>query len=432
MILIGDHDACGRSDFWTNGSHLTAHSASCFTAVLLLWVTLVAGVGSGVAGEPDWPRWYGELRLGEAVLLDTTPARGIGMSRMQQATAFTLGAEVRAGFSIEVAGDAFETGLENGGRSIGEYGIFALVTQARLSFPIARLTPYVTGGAGLAFTEFNDRKPPGFGRRIEADDTAPAGTIGAGIHYAISEDVALGIDARYLFSPGHEVTIDGVRRRVDVQALLATGSLRLQAPAGMAGQPTDVTTIGRYYLAFRLGGSTLLRSQIAPGLVAEPENAAIAGTLNAAFGVAIGRDITPFLGVEIAGDGYEPILSARGVGSIAEYAIYTVVPQLRVRYPLLRGHLVPYAVVGVGVSWAEVNDKKPRSVQVDPHGSDYGIVGVLGAGGEYFLTRNIAVGLETKYQAVRGHEIEVAGRNRNVRVDAFLTSAALRVYLGAR
>ena len=46
--------------------------------------------------------------------------------------------------------------------TIGEYGVFALMPQVRLRYPLfrGRLVPYVIGGAGVAFTDFNDRKTP--------------------------------------------------------------------------------------------------------------------------------------------------------------------------------------------------------------------------------------------------------------------------------
>ena len=180
----------------------------------------------------------------------------------------------------------------------------------------------------------------------------------------------------------------------------------------------------------RLGGSAILDSKIGRDLLAEPENAAVGG-LSTVFGLAVGYDATRFVGFELAADGHEYIVTVRGVGTIAEYAVYTVVPQLRVRYSLVRGYLVPYAVVGIGVSWAETNDTKARAIDLDVHGrEDVGIVGVVGAGAEYFLTRNIAVGLETNYHAIRGHEFKVAARSRKVSIDALLTSAALRIYFG--
>jgi opacity protein-like surface antigen len=408
-------------------------------AAIALAATLVTGIGVSAAGDPEWPRWYGAARLGDAVLLDTSPASGVGMSRRQQSTGFTLGVDLGPLISIEIAGDAFETNLttdvfedgERVRRDIGEYGIFAIVPQGRLKFPTGSWTPYLAAGIGVAVSEFNDRKKPGFGRRIRAEGTAPAIAVGAGIDYAFSEDVALGIDARYLHSPGHPVTIDGDRRRLDVHAMLATASLRLLLDASVAGMPAEVTTVGRYYLALRLGGAGILDSRIGRDLVAEPENAAIGGALNTLYGIAVGYDLTRFVGFELTADGHESIVAVRGVGAVVEYAIYTVVPQIRARYPLVRGFLVPYAVLGVGVSWAETNDKKARAIELDVHGGeDVGVAGVVGVGAEYFLTRNIAVGLEAKYQVIRGHEIGVAGRSRDVSVSAFLGSAGVRVYFG--
>ena len=423
---------------------MTAHRprllARRFVSAIAVVTGVVTAVGGSAAAEPAWPRWYGAVRLGDAVLLDTKPAEGIGTSRRQQSTGFTFGVDLGPRLSIEVAGDAFETNLnthvfEEGVRTrrdIGEYGFFAIVPQARWRFPIGSWTPYVFGGVGVAVSEFNDRKKPGFGRRIHAADTAPAVTVGAGIDYAISDDIALGIDARYLHSPGHTVTIDGDQRSLDVHAMLATAVVRLLLDGSVAGMPPG-TTAGRYYLALRFGGSAILESRVGRDLVAEAENAAVAGVFNNLFGVAVGYDATRFVGFELTADGHEPKLAVRGVGTIAEYAIYTVVPQLRVRYPLGRGDLVPYAVVGIGVSYAETNDKKARALTLDVHGrGDIGIAGVVGAGAEYFLTPNIAVGLEAKYQAVREHAIEVAGRSRDVAVDAFLGSAGVRVYLGPR
>ena len=52
--------------------------------------------------------------------------------------------------------------------------------------------------------------------------------------------------------------------------------------------------------------------------------------------------------------------------------MYTAMPLLRARYPVLEGRLTPY--VG-GTSW--------------------GVAGALGVGLEYFVANNIAIGIET-------------------------------------
>jgi hypothetical protein len=49
-------------------------------------------------------------------------------------------------------------------------------------------------------------------------------------------------------------------------------------------------------------------------------------------------------------------------------------------------------------------------------------------GVDYFLVRNIAVGVEGKYLIVRGHDVTVAGETSSLNLDSFVTSLGLRVY----
>jgi hypothetical protein len=134
--------------------------------------------------------------------------------------------------------------------------------------------------------------------------------------------------------------------------------------------------------------------------------------------------------VELAADGHEPILKVRGVGAVGEYAVYTVVPQIRLRYPMLGGRVVPYLLGGVGISYAEFNDRKPHGLHARVDGTDYGIALATGVGLEYFVTNNIALGLETRYQTSQGHQLRLADRTHNVHVDAVLITAGVRIYLG--
>ena len=53
-----------------------------------------------------------------------------------------------------------------------------------------------------------------------------------------------------------------------------------------------------------------------------------------------------YLGGELSGDLFERRLKVQGFGSVGEYAVTAIVPQIRVRYPLLDGKLTPYAVAG--------------------------------------------------------------------------------------
>jgi opacity protein-like surface antigen len=403
-------------------------------AMLVLAAAVVTAARPCRAAEDAWPRWYGAVRLGAGVLLDTHPARGIELSPLQQATGLSLGADLGPHVSLELAGDVFETSLQINGRSIGEYGMAVLVPQLRLRTPLAdrRVEAYVLGGVGVSHAEFNDRKEPGIGVSIEADDVSLVGSIGAGIDYFVTDSIALGVETRYVVSRGHEVVLAGQRRDMDIDALLATAHLRLLVPSrrGAPASPIDFDTAGRFYLGARIGGAVLADSRIANDIVAKPENAAIAGEFNHVFMVGAGVDLSRHIGFELAAWGYEPIVTVRGVGAVGEYAVYAVVPQIRVRYPLLNDRLVPYALVGIGGSYAEFNDRKPRGAQTDVDGIDFGIA--LGAGGgvEYFLSSAIALGLETYYHVSRGHELKVAGRRRAVDIDALLTTAGVRIYFG--
>ena len=67
--------------------------------------------------------------------------------------------------------------------TIGEYGVFAVMPQIRLRYPFLgdKLVPYIVGGGGIAFTDFNDRKAPVFGVSVKDESTTRVGTIGAGI-----------------------------------------------------------------------------------------------------------------------------------------------------------------------------------------------------------------------------------------------------------
>lgn len=408
---------------------------------LQLAVALVLLVGwprPGAAVEEGWPSWYVVPRVGTAVLTDTHLAPGIGASRTQQNTGVSIGIDLSPRVGLELAGDAFETNVKLGVHNVGEYGVFTLVPQLRVRFPIerTRLTPYVVAGVGVSFAEFNDRKERGIGLHVRAGDTAVVGTVGGGLEYAVAPDVALGVDVRYLTARGHDIKIADAGGKADLDALLVSGALRLllepdgfaRSADSTAGDPTRFL-----YVALRAGGATATRSRIARGVEAQPEHAAIAGRLNLLFGVAVGADLTRHLGVEVAADGHEYVLDVPGSGSAGEYAIYTVVPQVRARYPLLDDRLVPYALAGLGVSYAEFNDRKPHGFESRLRGTDYGAVATVGAGVEWFVSRAIALGLETKYQHfLAGHQLRLAGEARDSRPHALLTTAGFRVYFGSR
>ena len=104
---------------------------------------------------------------------------------------------------------------------------------------------------------------------------------------------------------------------------------------------------------------------------------------------------------------------------------------LRARYPVMGDRLVPYALAGVGLGFLEDNDR--TVVGVDPtvpriSAQNFGVVGTIGAGLEYFIFNNMALGVESRYVR-HNNTIEADGRDRTVELDTILLTTGLRIYL---
>jgi OmpA-like transmembrane domain len=139
--------------------------------------------------------------------------------------------------------------------------------------------------------------------------------------------------------------------------------------------------------------------------------------------------IRRYLGLELAIEGYEVVMALRGVGIVGEYAVDAVVPQMRLRYPLLGDRLVPYLIGGAGLGHAEFNDRKPRGSAFSIKGHTDAVAFTAGAGIEYFATRRIALGAETKYFYSPNHPITVDGHAASGSLQSVIASVGLRVYL---
>lgn len=187
------------------------------------------------------------------------------------------------------------------------------------------------------------------------------------------------------------------------------------APSVQAQDTEDL----RGYLGVRLGITAGIDTDIGGGLGATPNEQII--------GVSLGLNLGPYLGLEIAGDGWERNMRFGG-RTIGEFAMYTGIPMLRARYPLLEGRLTPYALAGLGVGYTEFNDRKRPGFGVDVGGTSWGVVGAVAVGLEYFVANNIAIGVETKYIVSRDQEIRVNGRQQSLDLDTVLATAGLRLF----
>jgi opacity protein-like surface antigen len=387
---------------------------------------VAAAVPASFAQDSDRPRGYFGLKF-----FDTNPATGV-----HDLFGFSLGVNVNRYFGAELSFQEYEVFPDiSPYGTIAEYGVFTIIPQARLRYPVwnDRLVPYVFGGVGLGLTGFNDRKPRGFGLQIQdGTKTTVAGTLGLGVEYFVADNIALGAEFSYLFAPDATLMVQGQAEKVKISAPLITFGMRMFYPelvaAPLAEARRDVPA--RLYIGARAGGALTLDTDLVPGVEAEPSNNAIGGALSPTFGASLGMNFGRYWGVELAVDGYETNMNVSGLGNIGEWAIYTLIPYFRVRYPMHRDRIQPYLLAGFGYGHTEFNDRKPPGANLQINATSDSWAMGLGAGVEYFVTSNIALGMEMKYIFSPGHPIQIGSSpERNATVSSLLFSFGLRAFL---
>lgn len=115
------------------------------------------------AADGDRLRDYFVLRAGPAVFnnADESPHVELENPALEGVLGGAIGVNMTRRLGTEFSFEYMETALlQTGtGQKIGEYGLWMLLAQARLRYPIwgDTVTPYLVGGAGVGFGEMNDR-----------------------------------------------------------------------------------------------------------------------------------------------------------------------------------------------------------------------------------------------------------------------------------
>jgi opacity protein-like surface antigen len=393
------------------------------------------------AEDTDDLRFYFGLRVGASFLQDREPVGGglLIEDTTRNVTGLAVGVNLNRYFGVELSGDYQFQGLRIPGRGkLGEYGMFSLIPQVRLRYPLLEglLTPYLIGGIGVGFNQFNDPEPPAEGLRIRTTTAAPVAAVGGGIEYFIADNIALGVEGKYLFDRWHELEIENLvdGGRANFDAILLTGGVRLLFPETPAARRIRAPYAGRarFYVGARLGAAIPVNDEIADGVRWTPSYNAVSSGLgvNRLIGVVAGLNIGDYWGVELLAQGYTPQLELRGTDvRFGKYAVYSFLPQLRLRYPILDGRLSPYLLAGVGVAYGEFAHPRPASVELEPVGGEgYAVAATAGAGVDYFVARNVSLALETSYLYARIPGFELRGQSLQVNADAALASLGLRIY----
>lgn len=403
----------------------------------------LAGVQAAAAAKPAPPspqrtRPYFAIRYGRSFVADSDIASGFEMDQNfgQEQISGSVGFNWGRYLGLEIAMDYYEVDIDNSSAGkIAEYSVLTTMPQVRLRYPLMndRLTPYVVGGAGVSFTQFNDRNSrgamPGVGDITgEAYDLAFG--VGAGLEYFIADNVALGFEVKYLTSDA-DITANGVGQDADLDAFLITAGARLFYPGLPYSPPAEPTSGGgfwdfdyhgfRPYAGLGVGIGFFLADEVTSGFEAEME---------ALLTARVGVDFNRHIGAELVVDQYATHITFTDLAKVAEYTFWVFTPQLRLRYPLLQDRLVPYLVGGAGVVFSEVNDRTALDEQFDvPRFSGQDLSPVFSAGGgvEYFIADNMALGLEARYLYNRP-DVKIDGRDVEANFDSLLVSTGIRFY----
>lgn len=400
------------------GRGITASRAAAglrLPAALLLAALAVLRAGAAAAEDSDQLRWYGAIRY-----------EMVPLTRAHDFVGGQIGLNVNRYFGAELALDSYERKVGE----LSEMSVVGVTPQLRLRYPLFddRLVPYLIGGLGVAITQANDRRLP-VTWTDGKNGAQVSGTVGAGIEYFIADNIALGWEAKQFISGGIDYEANGKQGRAGLTTGLVGLSVRvfypMLHPEAAAEQAAEATA--RMYLDLRTGGA-LLSTALFDGVDGAPEQRVFGSNFSYAFGVSLGANFGRYWAVEMSVDNYEMTLSIPGTGNIGEYAVFPVLVQPRFRYPLLDGRLQPYALLGLGAELGQANDLNETGKALDPDTQDISLIGAIGAGLEYYLIENVAIGLQTKYIISRGHELQFTGQEPlSGNLDAFLLMGNIRI-----
>ena len=142
----------------------------------------------------------------------------------------------------------------------------------------------------------------------------------------------------------------------------------------------------------------------------------------------LGANFNGWMGGELAVDFFERDLDLAPYGGLGEVSAWNVVPEIRLRRPLLNQRLVPYLVAGIGPSFLQFNDRKASGFDLDIDVEGWTFAIAAGAGLEYFIADNVTFGIEGKYMWVNPIEGRIDGQPIDVDLSSPLFTFGLRIY----
>ncbi len=367
--------------------HRTLTQQLSHSAAALL-IPIVCTISCAAADDPDHLRGYLRFSSGDLEPLwdvDDHWSLGLGLDINRY-----LGAEL-----------AFDYYLKDWGKPepVGEASSYHLVPELRVRYPLFqdRLVPYIVAGIGPSWIQGKDVNTSAFNKGASVESFSFSAAAGAGLEYFIADNVTFDVEGRYLWVNPVDGTINGQAQSVDLSAALFTFGLRIyfdrEPPLPVAA--THEESIRRLYFGVRAGTDFLTDQHWVPGVRLRPEQAAWGNLASQTGGLLLGADLTPHLGLELAGDHVNHLIEVDGLGPVAEYGQGWVLANLRWRFPL--GRWQPYLYAGGGVAYGEFKDFQPAAAGLNFEGDRLHPALNVGGGLEYFIVDNFSLNLDARW-----------------------------------
>ena len=177
-----------------------------------------------------------------------------------------------------------------------------------------------------------------------------------------------------------------------IAGAVVLGMALLGSPVGAADEAATpkasdpIRDTDRFYFFIQGGHRFLFENDLVGDAEFEQPN-----FFDFALGGGAGYNISDHWGVEFQAHGTEIDVRSDSLGKLEEYSNITMALAGRFRWPLGPDRrMVPYLTAGVGYSMNDDNDQHNPKVKVNADDSTF--AGTVGAGLEYFLNPNVAIG----------------------------------------
>ncbi|MGH6952843.1 MAG: outer membrane beta-barrel protein [Alphaproteobacteria bacterium] len=417
------------------GQRAAGWAISAGTAAAVLSATLIVlGALSPRAVQADEIRPYIAIRAGGELYTDRKAVPELYLDGPSEGLPYSFSAGFDWGryLGAELALDFRESNLTPPGAAAYsvEYAIWDVLAQMRLRYPLFgdRLVPYLLAGGGIGLGEPNDRNPNAPVNVNGGMDSSPVAVAGAGIEYFFAPNMAFGFEVKHVFLFETDIRVGGQPRELQLDSLDYTAGLRVYFDdaerAKAEGRPPAADSDAvRAYLSLRLGAQFLMDGDSDLGVeLANP--AAPAGS------TSIGVNLGKYWGLELAGDAVETLVTTPRFGQVAEMTMWTMLGQVRLRYPVMEDRLSPYVVLGGGFGVTELSDRRinQSTFRFDIEERQATPVAAIGAGVDYFIAHNIALGAEAKHVLLFDADARLGDQPGSIELDPVVLTAGIKVF----